>query len=195
MYIIQDGKISRGYDVHYTKTIKVATRSARLSRHVTQECTANFQWRRKSSQNVNKDFLVVRFGNITKDFISWRRCAKMKIRYYESIQPKKSEKNIPFRFPKQEECTSTDIFKKILGSCKIICSTKYLISSLHIYCYIISDHYRIFTAACTVCTLIVVYVYILKWFSTSREICCTFLSDMPAKASGASCNFNCLVRI
>ena len=75
----------------------------------------------------------------------------------------KKWKNIPFRFPKQEECTSTDIFKKILGSCKIICSTKYLISSLHIYCYIISDHYRIFTAACTVCTLIV-----------------------------ASCNFNCL---
>ena len=104
----------------------------------------------------------------------------------------KKWKNIPFRFPKQEECTSTDIFKKILGSCKIICSTKYLISSLHIYCYIISDHYRIFTAACTVCTSIVVYVYILKWFSTSLEICCTFLSDMPAKASGASCNFNCL---
>ena len=118
-------------DYGEAKTIKVATRSARLSRHVTQECTANFQWRRKSSQNVNKDFLVVRFGNITKDFISWRRCAKMKIRYYESIRPKKSEKNISFRFPKQEGCTSTDIFKKILGSCKIICSTKCLISSLH----------------------------------------------------------------
>ena len=56
----------------------------------------------------------------------------------------------------------------------------------------ISDHYRIFTAASPVCTLIVLYVYILKWFSTSLEICRTFLSDMPAKASGASCNFNCL---
>ena len=36
------------------------------------------------------------------------------------------------------------------------------------------------------------FVYILRWFSTSLDICCTFLNDMPAKASGASCNFNCL---
>ena len=173
------------------KTIKVAARSARLSRHVTQECTANFQWCRKSSENVNKDFLVVRFRIITRDYLSWRRYAKMKIRCLESAAQKKW-KNSLFRFPKQEECTSTEIFKKIFGFCKSICSKKYITSSLHVSFYIISDHYHIFTAACTVCTLIVVYIYILKWFSTSLEICCTFLSDMPAKASGASCNFNCL---
>ena len=165
-----------------------------LRSHVTQECTANFQWRRKSSQNVNKDFLVVRFRIITRDYLSWRRCAKMKIRYFESAA-QKSEKISLLRFPKQEECASMEIFKKILRFCEIICSTRYLISSLHISSYIISDHYHIFTAACTVCTLIVVYVYILRWFSTSLEICCTFLSDMPAKASGASCNFNCLAYI
>ena len=42
----------------YIKTLKVAPRSARLSRHAPQECTANFQWRRKSSQIVNKHFSI-----------------------------------------------------------------------------------------------------------------------------------------
>ena len=101
------------------KTIKVATRSARLSRHVTQECTANFQWRRKSSQNVNKDFLVVRFGNITKDFISWRRCAKMKIRYYESIRPKKSEKISLFDFQNKKNVQVRTYSRKYLDPVKL----------------------------------------------------------------------------
>ena len=103
----------------YIKTIKVATRSARLSRHVTQECTANFQWRRKSSQNVNKDFLVVRFGNITKDFISWRRCAKMKIRYYESIRPKKSEKISLFDFQNKKNVQVRTYSRKYLDPVKL----------------------------------------------------------------------------
>ena len=50
----------------------------------------------------------------------------MKIRYFKSAD-QKSEKKSLFRFPKQEKCTSTEIFKKILSFHKIICSTKYLI--------------------------------------------------------------------
>ena len=46
-------EIDLNMNLDLSKTIKVATRSARLSRHVTQECTAYFQWRRKSFQNVN----------------------------------------------------------------------------------------------------------------------------------------------
>ena len=42
-----------GPEYRTSKTIKIAARSARLSRHVTQDCTAYFQWRRKSFQNVN----------------------------------------------------------------------------------------------------------------------------------------------
>ena len=106
-------------DTARAKTIKVATRSARLSRHVTQECTANFQWRRKSSQNVNKDFVVVRFGNIAKDFISWRRCAKMKIRYYESIRPKKSEKISLFDFQNKKNVQVRTYSRKYLDPVKL----------------------------------------------------------------------------
>ena len=83
------------------------------------ECTANFQWRRKSSQNVNKDFLVVIFGNITKDFISWRRCAKMKIRYYESIRPKKSEKISLFDFQNKKNVQVRTYSRKYLDPVKL----------------------------------------------------------------------------